>query len=95
MCDDFMDDWDGLDDTFSDPADDCEEDIADMFDGICDDNFFDNEQDNPSMEEGQEQLNIADAFIFGTMIYGCAYEEKAEEKKRKQEIVQNKGRKQK
>ena len=80
MCDDFFDDdMDGLDDSYSDPSDDFEEDRADDAGG----DWY--EDKDPLVDEQAETtfsatpdeeraFNQAEAVIFGSMIVGNAYE---------------------
>lgn len=84
MCDDFFDDYDGLEDSMFDPNDDFEEDIADEY-YLPEDQEFDEESANNLGDQDRidQKFDILDAMIIGSMIAGNAYEEAEDEKKRR------------
>lgn len=80
MCDDFFEDH-FENDTF-DSGNDYDEDFADEYGEELID-VFDEPGRLPEKEE-QRLFDLGDAIIFGSMIYGNAYEEGLDDKKRKQ-----------
>lgn len=80
MCDDFFED--NFEENVFDCDKDYDEDCADEYgEGPID--VFDEPGRSPEKEE-QRLFDLADVIIFGSMIYGNAYEEELDDKKRKQ-----------
>ncbi len=80
MCDDFFDDdMDGLDDNYSAPGNDFQEDRADDAGGEWykdEDSLVDEQADNTFSDTPDEEraFDQTGAFILGSMIVGNAYE---------------------
>lgn len=87
MCDDFFDGWDDMGDSFSDPDNDYEEDMADDTGGewYDDDEYLldESEADKSfnSPDNKPESFDLADAMLWG-MIGGAFYDSATDEKQR-------------
>ncbi len=79
MCDDFFEDY--FEDNIFDCDKDYDEDCADEYvingEELID--VFDGPGGSPEQEE-QRSFDLAEALIFGSMIYGNAYEEMLDDK---------------
>lgn len=87
MCDDFFDD--PIENNSFDSDNDCEEDFADEH-PFDDTELMDMPCESHSSTEQEEQrcFDLAETLIFGSMIYGNAYEEAIDEKRRR-ELLQS------
>ena len=85
MCDNFFDGWDDMDDSFSDPGSDFEEDMADDAGGDWyedDENWIDDPEIHNSsgtIDSKPDLFDLADAMLLG-MIGGAFYDSATEEK---------------
>ena len=93
MCDDFFEDT--FEDNFFDPDNDFQEDLVDEYAFDDTDNLFNDKPNNKESGKSQEDrlYDAAEILIFGSMIFGNAYEEGIDEKRRKQAVEGDKDKK--
>ena len=88
MCDDFMGDWDGMDDYFDNTEFNETEPVNELNE---DDNQFIHDDLIQPNEDSGDILDKADVMIFGSMIVGNAYEEAIDRATRKRMQKKDRG----
>ena len=85
MCDD----WDDMEGDFFEPDNDCEDDscgeqLDENFENLID--AQDEEKNSIGEEKQEDQIDVKDAIILGTMIAGNAYDEATDQRQLKKNL---------